>query len=154
MLLRLGGDWKPMTGAKGVAGAGWRTVVAVRVYASGDWREVANFTAPPDDPGPPPDGMTLSISPSPVLTSGSSALIVSGTVTATPSGGLAPYTYAWTASGDHTISVSSRTSASTKFTASGVLAAEPSAQGTATCTVTDRLGNSTSAQVELSFTRI
>jgi hypothetical protein len=154
-LVRLGGEWKTISAAKVFASGAWRTLAAIRVFSGGEWREVANFTAPPTtDPTPTPTGLSLSISPSPVLAAGSSSMVTSSTVTATPSGGLAPYRYAWSATGDHSINISARTSASTTFSATGILASDPGAEGTATCTATDALGNTATAEVALSFTRI
>lgn len=106
-------------------------------------RTVATFAAP----------LSLSISPSPTAGSsfasaGAPASCTTAPVTATPSGGLGPYSYSWTAlSGDGTIN--SPSSATTAFSYASI--APDSASGTFRCTCTDSSGQSATADVSATF---
>lgn len=85
MLMRLGGAWQTISAGKIFAGGAWRNLKAVKIYAGGAWRDVARFVQP----------ITLAITPSP-FSGHTSGTIATSTVTATPTGGSAPFTYAWT----------------------------------------------------------
>lgn len=65
------------------------------------------------------------------------AIVASNSVTVTPSGGTAPYTYAWTLASGLTMSADSPTSATTAFTSSSAVPPWTSFDDVATCTVTD-----------------
>lgn len=147
-LVRLGGAWTPLTGGKVYAGSAWRTLVAIKVYASGAWRDVANFTsAPSTDPGTPgPTTFSVTASP-PFLDASSPTSPVGGSVTVTPTGGLAPYTYNWSSSA----AISRPHSATT--TISKTLPFGGDFEGIATCVVTDSLGTAVGVTVDLSFAR-
>jgi hypothetical protein len=88
--------------------------------------------------------MNASASPNTASGSGSGAassglVTTTGTTTATPSGGTAPYTYAWTrVSGDITISINSPSAATTSFTAS--VADGVPKEAAFKCTITDANG--------------
>jgi hypothetical protein len=125
-LVRVGGQWRPMTRAV--------------TYVSGQWKQVAVFTQP----------VTLSITPESV-----SGFIVGGgtattnAATATPSGGLAPFTYSWTQTFGSGAGISSPSAATTTFS----LAISPNDFQTATfqCVVTDSLGSAATANVNATF---
>lgn len=81
--------------------------------------------------------LSASAAPAAVAGYGNSASAVDITTaptTATPTGGVAPYTYAWSSASGWT--VNSPTSATTSFTATGVIAGSME-QADFTCTVTD-----------------
>jgi hypothetical protein len=153
MLLRLGGEWKTISGAKAFAGGSWRPLVAIRVFVGGAWREVVNFTTPAVPPGTSGGGttgtLTATASPDDQTASGTLASVVSAPITVTPSGGLAPYTYSWTAPG---LGISHATRATTTFTKTGMSHGETATQATV-CRVTDNLGASTSAIATITFER-
>lgn len=77
----------------------------------------------------------------------------SGAATAAPSGGVGPYTYAWTTesfTGPVPPNIDSPTTAATTFTQTGI----PSGDGYSAvfrCTITDDLGNTAAADVGASF---
>jgi hypothetical protein len=100
----------------------------------------------------------LSASASPSSVSGSTASSGTATTnatTCTASGGLAPYTYAWSrVSGDTATSANSATSATTTFSAN-VGAVNNMRTSIWECTVTDALGHtadSNTVSVELDYT--
>ena len=148
MLVRLGGAWQTITGAKVFAGGAWRTLVGIQVYASGAWRTVATFST-----APTPVPLSLSISPASEQAGGSTPTIVSGAFTATPSGGVSPFTYSWVISSpDGRTSIDNPTLATTQFTATGLINGEPVIP-TYQCTCTDSLGTTASAECSVTFLR-
>jgi hypothetical protein len=97
--------------------------------------------------------VTVSESGTPVIT-GTAGSETTPAAVASPSGGLAPYTYAWTFSvGGASIVITSPTAASTTFSASGLSSAGETRSGTAVCTVTDSLGQTGTCSVSVSITR-
>jgi hypothetical protein len=80
--------------------------------------------------------------------SGAPANITTGLVLATPSGGIAPYTYAWTQVGTtpYTWTINSPAAASTSFTA-GTVGAGVSTEAEFKVTVTDSGGQTATATV-------
>jgi hypothetical protein len=79
---------------------------------------------------------------------GAAANITTGVVEAIPSGGVAPYTYAWTqeTSSPYTWAIGSPTAASTTFTCN-TLGPGTTAEESFRCTVTDARGSTASAIV-------
>lgn len=144
MKVRLGGEWKEITGAKVFLAAAWRTLAAIKVFVDGAWRDVANFTSAPEVAG-----FTAS-APSSVTTVASLSTIRSSVVTVTPSGGLAPYAYSWTVDGDATANTPSK--ASTSFTATA-MQFEETRECTASCIVADSLGSAVVVTISLTFQR-
>lgn len=137
MKLFIGGSWKEVSSAQAYIGGAWRRVTRKMVYASGAWRTAVVFVPP----------MTVSISPA--LVGGYAnplkptyQSVTTETATATPSGGLGPYTYAWTMGNTPNF-------ASTNFTATVPPDTEQSS--TASVTVTDSLGKQAYASVEVFF---
>lgn len=145
MKLRLGGEWRDISAAKVYLNGAWRPLVAIKIYYDSAWRDVANFTGGGGS-------VTLSISPSPVTRTGRNETINTANVTATPAGGLAPYTYAWTKQSGDSISAVSSSSAVTQFQATG-MAVDETRQAVFRCTCTDSLGSSATADVSVSITR-
>jgi hypothetical protein len=144
MLSRIGGEFKTITGAKVFAGGAMRTIVAIKGFIDGAWRDLANFTVEPEV-----SGFTVS-APSSVSAVAALSSIQTDLVTLTPSGGLAPYTYAWTALG---VTISRPSSASTRFTATQ-MQFEEEREVTATCVVNDALGSTVIVTIPITFQRV
>ena len=92
--------------------------------------------------------LTVNVSPTSVSGTGGGGFetVTTNAATATPTGGVSPYTYAW----DAPISnPTSATSASTQFSAS--MSPGESISETGTCTVTDAAGQVASDTVEISM---
>lgn len=147
-----GGVWRQLVGAKVFRSGAWRSILQVKVFASGAWRTVANFS-PPGGGGGGGGTLVVNTAPSSAGRISSSQVITSVTITATPSGGTAPYTYAWSFFGDPGVChINSPTTASTTVTAAPV---DPGfTEGCQIrCTATDSLGaTGTSNTADLSFT--
>ena len=126
--------WREITSAKAFIGGAWRTLTVGKVYKGGAWQSAASFVLP----------MSLSVSPSPANTGGS-GYFVSKLMTATPAGGLAPFTYSWTiVYSAGTVTINSPNVAST--TVSGDVT-YGDISFTLQCTATDSLGTPAYAQV-------
>jgi len=80
--------------------------------------------------------MTASASPTYLYKSGSTASQTTASVTVTPSGGVSPYTYAWTLLSGSTLTVNSPSAATTTFSKTGMISGD-SYDATYRCTVTD-----------------
>lgn len=138
------GAWR--TGKRGQAyvGARWRTLTRGMVYQGGAWRRIFTFVPP------------IMVSVSPETATGnrlparpSYGVVTSNVVTATPSGGTAPFSYQWTVSGGVT-TATAPSQASTAFTAG--LAAESADAAMATVVVTDSLGAAASTAIAVELT--
>ena len=120
-----GGVLQTITVAKIRDGATLRQLRAIKLWDGAVMRTVAQFVDP----------LTVTASPSSVSSLGSGSTITSGSVTAIPSGGLAPYTYVWArTSGSATVNTPA--SAVTTFTETG-MAADELRSNAFTCTVSD-----------------
>ncbi len=96
---------------------------------------------------------SVSLSPSYLYTSGAGTPLTSAVVTATPSGGTGPFTYAWTRlSGSASVTATAPTSPSTAF-GSGALGVSSARTADWRCTVTDSLAATTSADITTDFER-
>lgn len=143
MNVRLNGAWRTISSGKVYLNGAWRTLSYGNAYVSGAWRKIATFV----------QTLTLSISPPPDATEAAFTM-TSNATTATPSGGLGPFTYAWSvvsSSGLSGISINSPTTASTTVTASVNGPAGSFGTVTLQCIATDSLGSTASATVVGSF---
>ena len=143
MKVRVGGAWKDISGASVRVGGSWRRLQAIKVYADSAWRTVATFASPLD----------LTLSASTANKTGTNSTVTTGNITATPSGGQGPFTYAWAKQSGGSISATNATSAQSGFRATGMAIDE---QRTAVfrCTCTDAFGSSDTADVSVTITRI
>lgn len=132
----VGGAWVTLRRGQVRVGGAWRNLTRVKVYKGGQWRDGPIFVTP----------LSASASPSDVSGSASSlggTTVTSGYATATPSGGLAPFTYSWSVGGGLTITnPASATTAFSKF-----LSPTQEILTDGTCTVTDALGSTAQAIV-------
>jgi len=135
--VRQGGAWRTISGGRVRVGGAWRTLVRAQTFVGGVWRNTASFTQP----------LTLSISPDPVtrsVTEGTTG--ETGNVTASPTGGRAPITYAWTrVSGDTSITITAPSAAVTRF--SRFVPDESIYSAVFQCTATDADGRTASDTV-------
>lgn len=143
----MGGAWVSPTTAEAFVGGTWRTLKYAEAYYSGAWRQIVSFVAP---------YTALTISPSFVSASSfTSDTSTTDTATATPNGGLGPFTYSWVlvSSTDLTgITINSPSMSGTTFTAT-LTSGGVGGFGDATfrCTATDALGTSQTATVAAHF---
>lgn len=145
MKLRLGGAWRDIVAARVFLNGAWRSLVTIKVYLDGAWRDVANFTSGGGT-------ITLALSSSIIEGSGRTSTVTTSNVTATPTGGQTPYTYAWVKQSGDDISAVSPTSAVTAFRALNMDDGE-TRNAVFRCTCTDNLGSSATADVSVSITR-
>jgi hypothetical protein len=142
MEVRKQGAWRTIRTAEAYVGGSWRTLKYGEAYIGGSWRTIVSFIQP----------LSLNISPAaPGGEAASSTVTTTNYVVATPTGGASPFTYAWTRlsmSGATTFTANSPTSASTKFTATGV-ADGAIATATFRCTATDYLGTTATDDVTI-----
>lgn len=140
MDVRVGGAWESPDRAEAYKDGAWRTLQYGEAYYSGAWRQIATFVP------------ALSVAISPTTASATGSTVTTNSVTATPTGGLGPFTYAWTLvsnSGVTSPAITSPSTAATRFTGSPT----DGHSGTATfrCTVTDSLGTVATADVEATW---
>lgn len=138
------GVWHDLSSLKVFRNGAWRKLRTLKVYRSGTWQIIGNFIQP----------LSLAISPSEVDGGGSdgfhSVLITSAAATATPAGGIAPYSYAWAQLSGDAMTILAPTSAMTQFRAS----APPGRTLSATfqCTCADNAGSAATASVFVQLT--
>jgi hypothetical protein len=82
-----------------------------------------------------------------------SASKTTGSITVTPAGGTAPYTYAWTKVSGATITADSSTAATTTFTATSLTSGETRV-AIFRCTVTDNVAATATADVTVTIARV
>lgn len=139
------GVLRPVTGIKVMLGGTLRTIKQVKVMESDTLRTVASFATP----------LSLSISPNPVTGDGFSGVptvVTSGSATATPAGGLGPYSYSWVMLTGTGFSIGNPTNASTSFSAT--VNSPGIKNGSARCTCTDLFGTTATADVSITLTNI
>lgn len=129
-------------------GASLRNILRMKVMdADGvTLRTVATFAQP----------LSLSISPSPVDGTGPGtepATITSDLATASPSGGLGPYSYSWAYVSGDTVTITSPSSAATTFSREMVWPKQI-ATATVRCTCTDSSGQSATADLTVFLSNI
>lgn len=121
-------------------GATLRPLRTIQILDGATLRTVASFVPP----------LSAMVSPSQAFGFGTDGMVTSEAATVTPTGGGAPYTYAWVRN-TGAATINSPTSATTTFTETG-LAASEARNSTFTCTVTDASGQtavvSASAYIE------
>jgi len=145
----IGGAWRNVEFGEIYLNGAWRRLLFAEAYIGGEWERIATYTSP----------LTVTITPS--STNGSSGdnspvSVITPNVTATVSGGLGPFTYAWTnvVNGGGTASYAIQpTMATTAFRKDSV----PAFTGyfdTLRVTVTDSLGRTGTADIVAEFTNI
>lgn len=150
--IRRGGSWITPTGLKIYKAGAWRSIQAIKIYAGGAWRDVANFTPPSGGGGGGGGAIVLTLSRTSINKATFSSTGSTANVTATPSGGLAPYTYSWTRISGSGINANTPSSATTSFQATG-LSEDETRTATFRCTCTDSLGTSDAEDCAVSITR-
>ena len=140
--VRVSGALKDISGGKVMFGDALKALSRVAYYDGTNVVDLATFS--------PPMTAAASFDSATGSTSGDSTA-TTNSITVTPTGGTAPYTYAWTkTSGDGT--VVSPTKATTRF--SQFLENNTAASGVFLCTVTDSLGATASDSVTANFISI
>lgn len=135
------GNWHQLSKGDLYIGGQWRTLTRGELYIGGAWKQVLSFIPP----------LSLSVSPSDVSGLGSSnkpLRITSDPVMATPTGGKAPFTYAWAITSG-TATAATPTNATTTF--SEVVSPGGSKSSTARVTVTDSLAKTAIADVSITL---
>lgn len=143
MEVRKDGAWRTISSAEAYVGGSWRTLRYAEAYIDGEWRKIASFV------------QALSLSVSGTAAFSSVNPMTTDRSVATPTGGLAPFTYAWTIlsqTGLSGLTINSPSSASTTFTAS--VPSGNNGSATFRCTATDALGTTAHDDVTVGFTKI
>lgn len=141
----IAGAWRTPTRGEVQVGGAWKRLTRAEAYIGGQWRTVLSFTP----------AMTASINPTSTTETVNPpyptvATAVSGVITATPAGGTAPYSYAWTVLSGGPASFSNASAASTAVIA--VLGAEESRSITVQVTITDANGSTATATANATLT--
>lgn len=147
MQVRKNSAWNSVVSATAYINGVWRPLAYAVAYISGAWRTVATFVQP----------LSLAISPTGVGIRVSDSVgpltLQTPSATATPSGGLGPFTYSWQLLSSSVVTnpvINSPASATTTFTAT-VPDTDMSGTMDCRCTVTDSLGSSAQATIAASF---
>lgn len=133
----ISGAWRAPARGEVLIGGAWRRITRAESYRGGGWMGIASFIPP------------LSLSVTPYVQGGanpakpSRLTVTTSYAQATPSGGTAPYSYAWTASG---VTITNPANSFTAFTAS--LGNNQEIYATATVTCTDANGNTAVGQCD------
>lgn len=145
MRTRIDGAWREVTGGRVYIGGAWKELASVRVYVGGAWKDAESFFPP---------FAALNIAPDPVDATGRVGVAkLTPAVTATPTGGTPPFTYAWTrVSGDTGFTINSPAAASTTFTRTP--ADEVTYSAVFQCAATDALGTTRTDTVSVSVTGV
>jgi hypothetical protein len=135
-----GGVLRTITRMRVLDGANLRTIVRMKVMDSDDTtlRTVAVFAAP------------LTLSAPGVFDAGFDANVRSGSSTATPSGGLGPYSYSWTYVSGTVMTVTGASTATASFQ-SPTLTPEQGVSAIYRCTCTDSSGQTATADIGVEF---
>lgn len=144
MLVRHGGATRTITGMVVKQGGVTRTIRRARVQDGGVLRTVAIFAEP------------LTVTAADVSGSSLLSTVSAGTASAVVTGGLSPFTYAWTltlSGGGTDSTASSPTSASTNFTKTDV-PEDSTISDTWRVTVTDAGGQTAEDSLQATFTNL
>lgn len=141
MRVRVNGDWKEVESARVRVGGAWKQVSSVRVYVGGAWKDAETFVP----------ALSVTTTGDEYVSRLGPGTVTTAPVTATPSGGLSPYTYAWTRVSGVGI-INSPTSATTTF--SHTLSNGDDVEGIFRVTVTDGLSSTATANVLVQFVSI
>lgn len=143
-----GAAWTTVSAIKRWDGAAWVDVAAVKRWDGSAWVDTGW--------GGGGGGLSATVSPGTAEGFGTgeepAELVISNSVTVTPTGGTGPYTYAWTRlSGSSSIYATSPTAATTTFHATIYIG--PSRTATFRCTVTDSLSATAVVDVPVTISR-
>jgi hypothetical protein len=143
---RKGSAWLTIISGEVYFNGAWRLLQYAEAYYSSAWRQIGNFAQP---------FTGITITPAePGGSSSTSDTVTSSFATATPTGGVAPFTYNWTlvsSTGLTGITINYPTSASTSVTATVTVPVGTAGYANVRCTATDSLGVSKSATVQFGF---
>lgn len=143
-----GATWVDVASIKRWDGAAWVAITTYKRWDGSAWIDIAI-------PGGGGGSFSVTISPGTasglVVSDALNVTVTSNSVTATPSGGTGPYTYAWTRfSGDSAVSANSPSSATTTFSA--IVPKWDSREATMRVTVTDSLSATATADIFVGLT--
>lgn len=136
-----GGTLRTITSIKVQDGGTLRPVQTVKILDGSTLRTVAELVS----------SLTVAITPDTIEGGGRNSGITSNAATATPTGGLAPYTYAWVITSG-TATATSPTLATTTFRQEGI-PEDTVMVATAQVTVTDAIGQTATDTTGMTFTR-
>lgn len=137
-----GSAWRTVYTADAYVSGAWRTLQYGEAYVGGAWRLIVSFAQPLD----------MAVSPHGGFWDGATATVTAGPCTATPTGGVAPFTYAWVKLSGDDITITAPTAATTSFNASGMANGEDRS-ATFRCTVTDTLGTTKADDITITVAR-
>lgn len=147
MKVSIGGVLKEVAAIKVAIGSTWKAVANTKAVVGGVWKAGETFTGGSGGGGDG-GGFTLGISPASAYGYSNTSPVTSESVTVTPTGGVAPFTYAWTKlSGSG--SINSPTTATTTFNAN--VPDGDSLIGNYRCTATDAIGSFATADCDVEF---
>jgi hypothetical protein len=144
--LRQGGAWRDITGLRIFASGAWRQIRNVKIYAGGAWRDGANLTTGGGS-------IAVTLSASSISRNARLSTINSPAVTATPTGGQVPYSYAWVKQSGGAIVATAPSSSSSQFQGAN-MEIDETRTAVFRCTATDAFGSTASADVSVSLTRL
>ena len=142
--VRAGGAFKTITRAKVRVNGAWRNIVSAKCLIGGEWKTVGNFTSGGGT-------ITLVLNPTTISAARRLSTVTSTNVTATPSGGQGPYTYAWTKVSGDDISATNPNTAITAFRAT-TMTVDETRTAVFRCTCTDSFGNTDTEDLTVSLT--
>lgn len=128
-----GSAWREIVSGKAFFNNSWRTLTIGKVFKGGAWQQIFSFVPP----------LSVAVSPTSFSASSRGSNIASKSLTATPTGGLAPFTYAWTVTST-TAPVTLSGASTANVTVSGDVSVVDTITVSLSCTVTDSLGTTAS----------
>lgn len=139
MRVRTGGAWKEVASGRVYVGGAWKQLKEARYYDGSAWVTIATFI---------PE-LSLSVPSNEVVTRLGAGTATTVDVTATPTGGQAPYTYSWArivAGSSVSLSPNSATTKFARYLGNGDEVSE-----THRCTCTDAFGTTATGDIAVSF---
>lgn len=140
----IGGVEKGPSSAKVTVAGATKNARRIEVYDDGAWHVGHSFIA----------ALTLSVSPGVTAAEGDGGGLTNletPTVTAMPSGGLGPFTYAWTKTSGTTATITSPTAATTSFAKTSIPPGSTLYSATFQCLCTDSTGQTATASCTATF---